>query len=416
MSAIAQHPHRVTTAIAGVRSELASVTDAPVWSMDATETTATLAEIQSAKAQLAELEARLLVHADRTDLAGQAAASSTARWHAHATTTTRAAAHRLMWVAHELDSHETTRDALASGRVNAEQVEVILRALDALPADVDADVVERAEQHLLELAAEHDAKALRLLGRRILEVVSPETADAHEARLLEREERAAQAATRLTMWDDGHGQTHGRFTVDTALTGAALKKALWAIAAPKHQASQGPLGDRGERRPTPERLGQAFSELILRYPATRLPKAGGLNATVVVTMTLDTLMGGLKAAHLDTGETISAGAARRLACDALIVPVVLDGKSEVLDVGRGRRFATEPQRIAKIAESRGRCQTESCDNPATHLHHPIPWSQGGPTDLANLAALCPWHHHRAHDTSYEMTKLPTGHYTFHRRQ
>ena len=94
------------------------------------------------------------------------------------------------------------------------------------------------------------------------------------------------------MWDDGRGKVHGRFTLD-ALTGAMLKKALHAFAAPKHRASQGPLG---ERRPTPERLGQAFVEMVQRYPAKRLPQAGGLNATVVVLMTLETLMGGLKAA------------------------------------------------------------------------------------------------------------------------
>jgi hypothetical protein len=106
-------------------------------------------------------------------------------------------------------------------------------------------------------------------------VVSPETADAHEAKLLEREERAARAATRVTVWEDGHGTLHGRFTLD-GVTGAIFRKALFAIAAPKHQASNGPLG---ERRPTPERLGQAFTEYIQRYPTTKLPKAGGLNAT-----------------------------------------------------------------------------------------------------------------------------------------
>jgi hypothetical protein len=31
------------------------------------------------------------------------------------------------------------------------------------------------------------------------------------------------------------------------------------------------------------------------------------------------------------------------------------------------------------------------------------------------AAICPPHHARAHDTRYEMTKLPTGRYSFDRR-
>ena len=47
-------------------------------------------------------------------------------------------------------------------------------------------MVEKAERHLLDLAADHDAKALKHLGRHILEVACPEAADAHQAALLER--------------------------------------------------------------------------------------------------------------------------------------------------------------------------------------------------------------------------------------
>ena len=97
-------------------------------------------------------------------------------------------------------------------------------------------------------------------------------------------------------------------------------------------------------------MGRAFTELIHRYPVKTLPKAGGVNATVVVTMTLDALLGGLQAARLDTGESISAGQARRLACEAGIIPAVLGGKSQVLDLGRTRRFHTGAQRIAKTLE------------------------------------------------------------------
>jgi hypothetical protein len=126
MTAIANHPHRVTSAIAAVRSELSSVAEVRVWSMDATETTDALAEVRSAKAQLAELQARLLCHADRTDVAAESGATSTATWHAAATQTTRPQAHRLMRTATGLDTHEPTRVALAAGRLHLEQAEVIL--------------------------------------------------------------------------------------------------------------------------------------------------------------------------------------------------------------------------------------------------------------------------------------------------
>ena len=153
--------------------------------------------------------------------------------------------------------------------------------------------------------------------------------------------------------------------------------------------------------------------MIHRYPAKKLPQAGGLNATVVVTMTLECLLGGLKAAHLDTGGVISASLARKMACEAGIIPAVLGGKSEVLDLGRTKRFYDRPQRIKALIEHRG-CAVEGCDQPGTHMHHPTRWVDGGETNADGIP-LCPGHHGRAHDHRYEMARLPTGKYCFHRR-
>jgi hypothetical protein len=135
----------------------------------------------------------------------------------------------------------------------------------------------------------------------------------------------------------------------------------------------------------------------------------------VVLMPLDTLMGGLKAAHLDTGETISASLARKLACEAGIIPAVLGGDSQVLDLGRKRRFHHQYQRIKATIEQAG-CSIEGCFTPPamTHMHHPIAWNRGGGTNR-DAIMLCPGHHTRAHDPAYTMTKLPTGKYGFHRR-
>ena len=84
---------------------------------------------------------------------------------------------------------------------------------------------------LLAHAVDHDAKALRVLGRRILDVVAPEIGEAHEARVLEAEEQAARAAASFTMVEDGHGRCHGRFTIP-ALHGQMLRKHLLAHAPP----------------------------------------------------------------------------------------------------------------------------------------------------------------------------------------
>ncbi len=135
-----------------------------------------------------------------------------------------------------------------------------------------------------------------------------------------------------------------------------------------------------------------------------------MNATIVVTMDLATLLGGLKAASLDTGETITADTARRLACEAGIIPAVLGGKSKVLDLGRTRRFHSKSQRMVMGLEQGG-CTAEGCDWPPglCHAHHDeIPWGRGGGTSTEKGRLLCPRHHARAHDPHFTTTKLPGG--------
>ncbi|MBZ5739677.1 HNH endonuclease signature motif containing protein [Nocardioides mangrovi] len=166
-------------------------------------------------------------------------------------------------------------------------------------------------------------------------------------------------------------------------------------------------------------MGQAFSELIMRYPKDKLPKTGGLNATLLVTITEDSLMGRLEQAGtiLDTSDRISPALARQLACEAGVLPVVLGGESEVLDLGREQRLHSQAQRIAIAIKQQGQCAAEGCDRTTgLHAHHATPWAKGGRTDLANAIGLCHWHHMKAHDTGYDMTHHPNGAVTFHRRQ
>ncbi len=269
--------------------------------------------------------------------------------------------------------------------------------------------MEKAEAFLLGEARDHDAKALRIMGRRLLEVAAPEKVDAEEARRLEDEEAAARAAASFTMSDDGHGKCHGRFTI-SSLHGSMLRKALMAIAAPARHP------DRPADLLTKHKIGLAFMEYIETRPESTVPTAGGCAATVVVTIELDTLMGGLKAAGLCDGTRISAGEARRMACLAGVIPVVLGGKSEPLDVGRKRRFHTRAQRIAMGVRDGG-CTAEGCDRPPAmcHAHHDEPWSRDGNTDVKTGRLLCARHHTLAHDRRYQLKAGPNGKVAFSRR-
>ncbi|WP_243058056.1 HNH endonuclease signature motif containing protein [Nocardioides sp. SR21] len=411
MTALTTSRHRVSAATAEMRASAASVVDASVWSMDAAETAATLTELTHLAAQVAELTARVAAHADDLHVGAEVGASSAASWLAHTTNTTRPAAAGTVKLGHSLEAHPLTRDALAHGDVLVDQARVIVHAVDQLPDHVDTELAEQAEAHLLAEAAHHDAKALRVLGKHLVEVIAPDEADAREAAILEAEEKAAAKACHLAMYDDGHGKTHGRFTIPTA-EGAVLRKMLLAFAAPKHQAAT-----TAERHPTADAMGRAFAELILHIPAEHLPKTGSLPATMLVLIDEDSLLGRVeKAGVLDTGEKFNPALARRLACEAEIIPIVLGGASMPLDVGRARRLHTKHQRYALLARDHG-CRAQGCDRThGLHAHHTTRWPDGGHTTVDDAITLCHWHHQRAHDTTYETTYLPNGDVTFHRRQ
>lgn len=285
----------------------------------------------------------------------------------------------------------------------------------------------RARRHRLppREGCQHDAKGLRILGRRVLEVVDPEAADAEEARQLEEEEAEARATASFTMVDDGHGRSFGRFAIPT-LHAEMLRKHLLALTRPTCAAtsadlnrdpSRDPHGDARPQQLTRHRLGLAFLQYLETRPEDTIPSAGGVPATVVVTMDLETLTGGLKAASLDTGPRISAGEARRLACRAGVIPMVLGGPSVVLDAGRKRRFHSQAQRVAMGIRDGG-CTAAGCDVPPglTQAHHDeTSWSRGGGTSVATGRLYCPRHHRLAHDAAYLRSIDAHGKVRFTRR-
>src|SRR3954462_543669 len=141
MTAIATPRHRVSVATAHVHAELDAVAEASVWSMDPAETATTLTALVRAEARLAELKARVAAHADDLHVGQEQGASSAAAWLAHTTKTTRPAAYGVVKLGHDLEAHPATRDALAVGQVCVDQARMIIRWVNALPEDLDHDLV-----------------------------------------------------------------------------------------------------------------------------------------------------------------------------------------------------------------------------------------------------------------------------------
>src|SRR6478735_4456243 len=389
---VADFAHRLT-------ERLDSVARVPLWSMSPEQQRDALTTLTHAQGQLDALRLRLLAEAELSGATTETGAGTAADWIAIETRQVRRDARSDLRLAQAIERHEILSAAMAEGRVNTAQARAIVAALDKLPTTgefaVSTEQRHAAETHLVALAEDHDAKALRILGGRIFEVIAPDLAETFEGRALEAEEARALRRTTFTMFEDDEGTCHGRFRIP-ARHGQMLQKMILAISSPGRAAHDSASASGIDPDlPTPVRHGIALIQLIETYPAEKLPRTGGCSATVVVTMTLDQLLADLDHAGvctLDTGGRLSAGEARRLACTAGIIPVVLGGRSQVLDVGRRRRLHTEAMRVAMSVRDRG-CTADGCETPPglCHAHHEIPWSQGGGTSVDTGRLLCPHH-------------------------
>ena len=420
-----QHP--VVDFACRLTQRLAGLGEAALWSMSPAQKRAALVELARGEAQLQGLRLRLLAEAEASEATVDSGAPSAADWVASQTRQVCRDARSDLRLAKRLEDLAALSAAVAAGAVNLAQSRAIVVALERLPRTGTRAVTEQqrlaAESHLVELAAHHDARELRVLGRRVFEVIAPELAEEFEGRALRREEAHALRRTTLKLWEDDEGTCHGRFRIP-ALHGQMLSKMILAHASPNRPSNATDTLDRASGidpdLPTPVRHGIALTQLLEAIPQAVLPKAGGCSATVVVTMSLEQLLADLQSAGvctLDTGGRISATEARRLACRAGIVPVVLGGHGQVLDVGRRRRLHTESMRLALIVRDGG-CTAAGCQTPPAlcHAHHDTPWSRGGHTNVASARLLCPHHHRRVHDPTYQTRYRPDGQLTFHQRE
>lgn len=345
------------------------------------------------------------------------------------------------------------RAAWAAGSVSTEQAALIADAIDKLSPDIPAERVDRLQGDLIGYAHQMSYLQLKTICRHAVEVVDPDGADATlEQQLLDDEERALKSATFRYRRTGGEVFFSGRMP---AAQFAMLLAALEALAAPRHtrptptpdkpDAESGPqpgpktgaeprresesetesesgperaagdaggagrAGGAGAAGGVPgwddglrdltlqERLGRALCALVEHLPTGDLPDRGGTSVGIVITLDYNTLQTGAGEAALDTGIAMSIGQLRRLACNARLIPAVLNGPSAVLDIGLARRLFTPYQRIALALRDRG-CIWPGCDRPpaSCEAHHITWWSRSGPTDIANGCLLCTHHHHLIH--------------------
>ncbi|MCX6397743.1 MAG: DUF222 domain-containing protein [Propionibacteriales bacterium] len=228
-----QLQHRLLSLVDELEALRARHCDVPVWTLSPSEVAGAMERLARHRNWFDALLLTTLREADRHQVGDAVGATSTAGWWASTTRTTTKQAHRQVALATALDddAHPPTSSALRLGDISVDQAAVILNAVEALPTDLVPHALRHdAEQHLVALAQHHDPRELRILGRRILEVIAPEIADEHERQVVEREEQHAMATASFVMNPDGHGSVVGRFKIPV-LAGEMLRKHLSAIAA-----------------------------------------------------------------------------------------------------------------------------------------------------------------------------------------
>jgi protein-tyrosine phosphatase len=268
---------------------------------------------------------------------------------------------------------------MRSGAVSVEQADAILDGLTHLPRDLGLAALERADQEMVAFARTYTPPELRRLANRIVDVVAPAVADQDAAAYLARVETEARRTRCFHFYDDRHGSWRFRGEVPI-VDGSQVAELVNALAragdnnrinTPEDEA----LGR--EERCCSAKCADALLEIMRSYrDAGAAPGVGGDRPRINVTIDLALLRGQLGHAVLGNGAAITAGEARRLACDANILPVVLDGPSAPVDVGRDHRLVSGALRLVLNARDEG-CCFPGCEN-----HQPratgTTWFPGGP--------------------------------------
>ncbi|MDQ7909263.1 DUF222 domain-containing protein [Phytohabitans sp. ZYX-F-186] len=338
-------------------------------------------------------ELHLIREIDGRGLSVAHGSSSTAVWLRERLRISIHTAKRSVALAQAVDHRPALDAALVAGTLNVEQATVVAAATQGLPTDLGPELVDKAEAVLIGQATEFEPAILRKAGERILAHVAPELADAADAAALRRLEARAWQGRAFQLTRQGDGRVRVTGWLDEA-GAATVDAAIDPLCAPRH--------DNDEPRTPAQRRADALVEVCdLATRGDHLPDSGGgQRPHVVVTVPFDLLDRQLGAGMLDTGGRLSPPQVRQLACDAHLIPAVLGGDGQVLDLGRGRRLITGPLRRALEVRDRG-CAFPGCDRPPRwcHGHHIRAWADGGPTTLDNSVLLCGYHHgviHRGH--------------------
>jgi 5-methylcytosine-specific restriction protein A len=282
-------------------------------------------------------------------------------------------------------------DAFAVGTASLQHVNLIARVMDRPAAQrIPPYTWAGIEQHIASIADTCTPTELAKLADDLVRTYDQDGAEPDD----DRPEPVQVNELRVTRWRDGGGEIHGTFE----------DPVRFAMIATVIDAKSKPL-TKDDHRSAPSRAADALAEVcgwVLDHGDQELlPDVAGERPRVVLTVGLPDLENRARAGCLDFGGTPLPSEVRMMCCDAGLIPIVLGGHGEPLDVGRDRRTIPTAIRRAVTVRDRG-CAHPGCDRPPswTEIHHIKEWSKGGHTRLDNLVMLCRTHHREIHATEW----------------
>src|SRR3954454_1048560 len=290
-----------------------------------------------------------------------------------------------------------TAAAFAAGAASLRHVEVIARLMGGAAASrLSPDARQSLEQQLAAQVGSYTPTVLRDWGATLLNLL-----DQDGARPDERDPREGNEL-RLTRDPHGGGWLKGHFT-DAAMYDQ-IATLLDAKSAPLTADDQRPLEQRQA-----EAMAEVFGGAAPHADTPAAPPAGGRRPQVNVLIRLEDLQNRAHAACLEFGGTPHPTELRRLCCDAGVIPIVLDGAGQPLDVGRQARAVPDGMRRAVTVRDRG-CAHPGCTRPPSccEIHHIREWELGGDTALSNLVMLCSAHHRDIHSSGWSVRIAADG--------
>jgi hypothetical protein len=305
----------------------------------------------------------IVAEIDRDGLCGMTGARSVTALVAWRLGLSSANAHTITTVASRLEEFPRCAAGMAEGRLSLDRVGVIA-----------ARAGEGSDAHYAELAAVATVNQLRTAVR--LEP-RPEPEFRPEPSITK------SSTEEFTCWRIKLGHLEAA-KFDAAL--ASHRDAL--ITEWKHDRGNGEAAS-ASAPPMPGAL-EAFMRLVETgwdVEATRRPH--GQRTTVVAHFDV-----AQRAAALHLGPLLPEADRQYLTCDATC-EVWFERHGEVIGAGRTTRVIN--RRLRRALEHRHpSCAVPGCGaTRGLHAHHIRHWEDGGPTELANLVLVCPYHH-RAH--------------------